>query len=103
MYVCVAWQVTTDDPAEEKAIDRDVSHAFGALPRCGFLRRAGVLRVKTQGEFVDLVANLDNIEAALPLKFGYVILMHTDRDRYRCSEPFDVAAARAVTKADPIT
>jgi hypothetical protein len=43
MYVCVAWQVTTDDPDEAKAIDRDVSHAFGSLPRCGFLRRAGVL------------------------------------------------------------
>ena len=103
MYVCVAWQVVTEDPDEEKAIDRDVNHAFGPLPRCELLRRVGVLRVATQGELVDLVANLDNIEATAPLKFGYVLLMHTDKDRYRCSESFDVTAARAVTKADPIT
>lgn len=102
MYVCVAWQIIGDDENETNAIERDVDHAFGALPRCALLHRAAVLRPKTTGELTTLIANLDNIEAIVPLKFGYVLLMHTDRDRFRCSEPFDQAAAQAVTKAVPL-
>ena len=102
MYVCVAWQVITDDPDEEKAIDRDVMHAFASLQRCEFLHRVGVVRPKTVQDLPTLIANLDNIESIFPLKFGYVLLMHADGERFRCSEPFDVAAAKAVTKAEPI-
>lgn len=102
MYLCIAWQIFTDDPARRDQINRDVDRAFATLARAKLLQRIYVVRPTTETELNRLRADLDNIEHAYDNDFGFVMLFHTDRDPYYGSDPFDLAAARAVTRTDSL-
>ena len=102
MYLTVSWHVLPDQGTDPLVLQHMVDQAFGTLPRCRLLSTTAVLRPGTWPEFNTLVAQLDNIEQAFGPQFGYTVFMHTDGDRYRCSDPHDVASARAVTKAVPL-
>ena len=102
MYLCIAWQIFTDDPSRHAQINHDVDLAFGSIPRARLLPQVAVLRPSIESELTRLRVDLDNVEQAHGSDFGYAMLFHKDRDSYHASDPFDVAAARAVTKADPL-
>lgn len=102
MYVCVVWQAFTDDANELKEISHSVDLSFGTLQRARLLPQTVVLRPKKTSDVNDLIVNLDGIEQAFGTLFGYAIFLHADGARFRCSDPFDVASARAITIADPI-
>ena len=102
MYVTVSWHLLPDQDTDPLVIQHMVEQAFGTLPRCRMLSTTAVLRPKTWPEFSTLIAQLDNIEQAFGPQFGYTLFMHTDGDRFRCSDVYDVASARALTKAVPL-
>lgn len=102
MYLCVSWQLFTDDPILRDQITHDVNQAFGTMPRAAILQRTIVLRPAKNSDIDVLMQDLDNVEAVHGPDFGYAIFFHTDGDPYHGSDPFDVNAARAVTKRDPI-
>ncbi|HEU4722926.1 MAG TPA: hypothetical protein VFS59_16315 [Gemmatimonadaceae bacterium] len=101
MYVTVVWHATTEDAARRDEISHAVDMAYGDLPRAKITTRTHVLRPSTTQQLSTLVANLDGIEQVHTTMFTYAIFLHTDRDAYHCSDPFDVSAARAVTRTDP--
>jgi hypothetical protein len=101
MYVTVVWHPLTDDAVLREQMNHAVDLAYGSLTRCKITTRTHVLRPTLATELTTLIANLDGIEQAFNSLFSYAIFFHTDRDPYHCSDPFDVAAARAVTKTDP--
>ena len=102
MYLCVAWQAFTEDADVLREIRHSVDLALGSLPRAQLLSQVVLVRPKLLNDVSDLIANLDSIEIDRGPVFGYTLLLHSDGDRFRCSDPFDVAGARAVAKADPI-
>jgi hypothetical protein len=102
MYLCVTWQAFTDDAGLRAEIAHAVDLSFGRLQRAKLLAQTIVLRPTTSSEITDLIAHLDGVEQVYGPQFGYILLFHADGERFRCSDPFDVAAARAVTRAVPI-
>jgi len=101
MYVTVVWHASTDDPAQRDEIAHAVDLAYGTLARAKIVARTHVLRIVTAEQLSSLVAHLDGVEQVFTAMFSYAIFFHTDGDRYHSSDPFDVDAARAVTKVDP--
>jgi hypothetical protein len=102
MYLCVTWQLFTDDPVIRDQIGHDIDHAFGTMPRAKIVTRTVVLRPAKQSEIDVLLQELAAVEAVHGSDIGLAVFFHTDGDPFYGSDPFDVAAARAVTKAEPI-
>ena len=101
MYVTVVWHAVTDDAVRRDEISHAVDMAYGDLPRAKITTRTHVLRPATVQQLMTLVANLDGVEQVHTTMFTYAIFLHTDGDSFHCSDPFDINAARVVTKAEP--
>jgi hypothetical protein len=101
MFVTVVWHSPTEDVAARDVIADAVDKAYGSLPRCKITTRTHVLRPTTTAQLNGLIADLDGIEQVHTTLFSYAIFFHKDGDRFHCSDPFDLNAARAVTKSEP--
>jgi hypothetical protein len=96
VYVSVCWKVL-DGPEDPAQIQLDVHRSFRDLRRCVLWPGTVLLAVRTLPQWQTLASDLQNIERAFTDQFAFAMFAHADREPFLSSEPFDIAAAKAIT------
>ena len=97
MFATVTWKIS-DGALHPGDIEVDVHRAFRTLQRCELWPGAALLGVRNFAQWSEVVADLQNIEQVYTTQFSFAIFEHNDRQGFVTSEPFDAAAALAVTR-----